>query len=745
MDNKDMEKLNEAIHILVNDKLKIDADDTLFEKLCSYIEESSLSPSDCLLLLNEIEQSIKSREVEPINLTTAIRIYGLLINKEDLLLQEKFQLFTNLFVSTVSELMIDRNYSFQCAYFKCLNEIISNEKFFKWILTADINYESLKSFPELIFYFSTKSHSYFVQHEVIHLLKHLFEMSLAKIEEEPVVKFIEYFNNFASNLTLEVITVLDIALKMVMRQKTRYEIVKKFGIESLLVSKLDKWLAEKHDKIWLLCQLLGSCIQTKTIGDKVIQKLIANNELKGLIAFLTSILEFEHSYAGKWMVYCVYSLIAKYESNDLSNEFLSTEKERMFVDNLTDNSTISFCFMQIERVDLDYLSSRQLGLICEATAMTIKQNMNRKDMKKNVLKAFSVLEMLISQSFIDLVEAIMLIYIDLLSCVDESLKYNVLKGMKNVIENYSHPDLYKKHVIEKTLHHLDEIIAKTDIEEYDIIDTALENLNLLLKYQIVNQVNESLLTSFLSIWNQIKDNEDSELLPICISLLIQFEISLPSEDFSKLSFEKYKEVPSIITKYLNEGGVPIKQSIIEALKKSNYVKMNFECLDTDQFKNVCYDVAKTLCKVTISVTDDELQFEMLKLMKKIVDQNLQELISVGYYEMIYKLLHDDLLSEKVIILAEKMAAEIKSLWLQGNNNHIDDITFVTTNAKKLFNSKYNINEDDNAEAELVQAIQFIYNRNEEIQIINKDIPVCSVVDDIINSIQLSDDILIDCY
>ena len=60
MDNKDMEKLNQAIHILVNDQLKIDADDTLFEKLCSYIQDKSLSSSDSLLLFNEIEESIKS-------------------------------------------------------------------------------------------------------------------------------------------------------------------------------------------------------------------------------------------------------------------------------------------------------------------------------------------------------------------------------------------------------------------------------------------------------------------------------------------------------------------------------------------------------------------------------------------------------------------------------------------------------------------------------------------------------------
>jgi hypothetical protein len=784
----ELSKVENAVKAIINNKLETNCDDTLLEKFYTLLRlDPSLQLNDKKSILKLLETSIdcslkesneltqkesnertlkESNEWTQMenNLLTKIRICGSLLTDRQLFESQSNCL--NFVKLLAINIINSNNSSLKFAYFKCLNDICCHSLGSHSILSIkfETNSSLIKSFPHLLLIFLNRTESRFIEQEVrqlfIRLLNHSLIITSDNIESDCLENFTEVFKQIISPLNpLSV----DIIRESLLSLTAKREFINKYEITNILINNIDFWIKNFEEKLYLLCETLGLCVDSNEKAFIVIECLLKQNQLKPLIGFLTYLIGFDNSFSDKWMSYAM-PLFAI--NNELIDRFDLSISEKTLIKSFSNKNTIDYALKQIFKVDFKSFNTKQIHLIIDTLFNYIKLIESSRGMRKTVVQILSIIEKIGLNSSLDndLIENLFTIYAELLIILSNDLKLIVLKSLRLLIDSKEWPKSfnYENSAINELVRELNNILKSNTINDnnWEIIDSVLEVIycvSLSHNEILFTKVCPELIPSVFSIWAINKDNLCSTLRTTLVSVLIIIDITASKEDLMKFGVQNHCDLQSILSFLFNEE-LMVRNIIIKTLNDSISLLLKIETQNTTLF----YNIIEALCKVSIVDLDDDLQSNVLNFLHKLFallldKKEFSHLISFfyksGFFHTLYHILNSGSILYKVKIkciqiidylrdrfdsvLGKSLSTTLESIITQDLSLHsMPDI---------YENNVFSINEIKCLESKII--INFILNYDTKLISENgsEDFPNLSVLDDILSVSQIDSDILIDCY
>jgi hypothetical protein len=765
----ELSKVENAVKAIINNKLFPNCDDTLLEKFYTLLKsDSSLELNDKKSILKILETSIECSLKEcnewtqmENNLVTKIRICGSLLTDRQL-----FESQSNCvnFVQLLAINIIDsNNSSLKFAYFKCLNDICCHSLGSHSILNIkfDNNSSLIKSFPHLLFIFLNRTESRFVEQEVrqlfIRLLNHSLVITSDNIESDCSQNFTEVFKQIISPLNpLSV----DIIRESLLSLTAKREFINKYEITNILINNIDFWIKNFEEKVYLLCETLGLCVDSNEKAFIVIECLLKQNQLKPLIGFLTYLIGFDNSFSDKWMSYAM-PLFAI--NNELIDRFDLSISEKTLIQSFSNKNTIDYALKQIFKVDFKSFNAKQIHLIIDTLFNYIKLIESSRGMRKTVVQILSIIEKIGLNSSLDndLIENLFTIYAELLIILSNDFKLIVLKSLRLLIDSKEWPKScnYENSAINEVVRELNNILKSNTINDnnWEIIDSVLEviySVSLSHNEIIFTKVCPELIPSVISIWATNRDNLCSTLRATLVSVLLIIDLTVSKEDFC---VQNDCNLQSILSFLFNEE-LMVRNIIIKTLNDNISLLLKIETQNTILF----YNIIEALCKVSIVDLDDDLQSNVLNFLHKLFallldKKQFSHLISFfyksGFFHTLYYILNSGSILYKVKIkciqIIDCLRDRFDSLHGKSLSTTFESIVTQDLSLHSMphihENNVFSINQIKSLESKIV--INFILNYDTKLISENgsEDFPNLSVLDDILSVSQIDSDILIDCY
>ena len=758
-------KVLKVLEIVLNDCLSVKRDDTLIEKLFTFLRndldlnlEEKQSVLKCLeksidLSLNELKTNNDCSDWNLIAIK--LRICGSIVSDEDLFLCQRNCLK---FIELIAIEVINSNKSsLKFSFFRCLNDICVQRLPRNWILSTSLsNSTNFKTFPQLLWYFLNKSETRFVEHEVLKLFVCLLNHSLSETDLtqnfDPIIAEVISSSNPTN---------IGIIKEIMVSIELREEFIRKYKIIDRLVDCIEIWNQMFSEKLFYLSQILGLCVDSNEKAIEITDKLIALKDMKSLIGFLTHYIKCHTNYdknlLQKWFNYTIGWFAVKCGQTDSYDFPIS---DAMLLERLSDKTITDFCLKQILELDSIDFESKQFRVIFELISKLIEISYKKPEMRKTLLQSFCVLERIAlnSKLTIETIECLLDIYSNLLSFLSNDFKLIVLKSLRVLI---SSKDLTQNSIFIKIIEKLTQILSENDINgnEWEVIDSALEVIYSLLSLYSKSDINlisicPQLLITVLSIWSPNNDNICSTIRSTLISVLLLIHLKAPKHDLNELCIAKDNDCPdleSLLSLLLTED-LMVRINIIKTLDENIDSLIAIE----RQNKQIFERILKIVCKLSINDLDEDLQTIALKLLQKLFDKLCQQnqvsetinlFFDSYYFHITYHIINCSEYLFKVKQISVENIEQIQNKWHSLTDKQSEQTLepIITRKLSNHSNSELNLNQIISIDSKII--FDFIMNfdikdfeGNE-----SEDRPQLNVLDDILSISLIDTNILIDCY
>ncbi|RWS17188.1 hypothetical protein B4U79_17730 [Dinothrombium tinctorium] len=643
-------KLRQAFELFVFNRLKENSDDTLLEKLVSLLADSELfakwqiDESEWLSLLSFLESSLRSTLSathssphsstlavrDDIDVSASLRIMGALLRHEHVygeqtdVVKSCLQIIANFLPRIATTECCD--YSLQAAYLNCIHNL-SHRKNCKRFLLAKHHQHS---FPLLLFTLINSSQSHFVRNAAEKLL-----LSIVSEANEYKVNEIEsLFNHVLTDL----ISNLPFLKSLLSSANVSNHLCYEYNLSDQLLQKFDD--AMKADRIaYLYCRCLGCVISERKKAEIVFNKLLARNELKGLQHFCCELVKRNKDYVKHWLLYCIYPLFANCKLNAvLSTELNCSAEEKELVASLSCREVLKCSLSQMSNAYFPFLCEKQLDFVVKAIGLFLCENVDKKEMKKLVSEAISILSQSphvasqttgmhsMSQEFKRTqVEQRLEILSIVIRQAKQSQKCEILKAIRILIQHCGET-LSECTVIKSICSLIHDILRQENIVScIDECDSALEvlfNLSLLDKNLFVSTYPD-LVESFWNVWTLCSSNPGySSLTALCLPIVFDLDFVLSKAQLKNLQLSKHDDIIFILTNYLHSEDYNEQKAAIDTLTlKGNMPRLLYLCTNSTQ--RFFASIGQSLFNIASFNVDFELQLNVLKFLSLFVAEAIK--------------------------------------------------------------------------------------------------------------------------
>ena len=762
----DLSKVLKVLETVLNDCLSVNRDDTLIEKLLTFLRHDLyLIHEDKQLVLKCLEKSIdlSLNELKANNdcndwplIAIKLRICGSLLADKELFVCQQNCL--QLIEQILPEMVTTNKSSLKFAYFRCLNDLSDHSFGLNWILrTTYSNSTNIKSFPQLLWYYLNRSETRFVEREVMKLFVRLVDHSLTESVlceqiDETLRKLISSINT--SNI--------DIMKEILITIQSKHQFIQKFGIIEVLVNCIDFWSQQFSDKLFILSQVLGLCVDTNEKAVEIIDKLLSKNDLISIIGFLTDFIvcnsDCDQNLLKKWFYYTIGSFATNSKLIDCFDDIIT---DKTLLDRLSNKTTNDYSLKQILRFNFNRLNDKQIVVMFEIISKHIQLNYEKREMRKTIIQCLNVLETIClkSKSDIQTIQSFLQIYSDLLQIVSNDYKLIVLKSLRVLTADRVWPQTCDstKSALIKVMTQLNAILNNFQYNQNDweITDSVLEVVYSLLLSLTRSQIKlmticPQLMTTVLSIWTSNEDNMSSTIRSTFISVVLIIHLNLSNEDLNQL-FDTKDNLKSL-SSLLSTDELMVRFIIIKTFEENICSLVDIERQNQELFQQMI----EKFCELSINDLDEDLQTNALNLLHSLFQQIVKQkqfcwaidlFFKSYYFHSIYHLVNssEHLFKVKQICveIIEYIQNQMISLNVGENGPTLDSFTntesILNTNVDKRLTQIISVDRKKIFEFIIKFDIKTFKENETSFQ------PKLNILDDILSVSLIDTNILIDCY
>lgn len=332
--DSDLSKLQEAIDVVANNQLKENCDDTLVEKLYTHLSSfiSTCSIDAETTLLKQITNLLDESKPNAVTL----RLLAIVISHPACMcdtVHTDTEVALTKFAMAAATVTPSSDLSLQSSLIRGLKKMSDRD----WIVTGSLYSLPPVPFPKIIHSLMTRSPSYFVRHEAEDLLADIccHQNQNLMNNSEGIRPLVTLLQEVFTTPSVENLQFLKALLDKASNRPSLHVCLFRYNIRDTILKNFETSVNNQSDLkiIHLLINILGVLMPTAAEIDQIIQSCIKRNDLKGLIIFTSRLLIVDRHDLNKWILYSLYTLVAKTERrHEIAEQMLASTREKQFVE-----------------------------------------------------------------------------------------------------------------------------------------------------------------------------------------------------------------------------------------------------------------------------------------------------------------------------------------------------------------------------------------------------------------------------
>lgn len=637
-------KLKQAIAIVVKRQLKENHDDTLAEKLISHIQKllrtaNSLDRAEYNQLLHVIVQLLDHTSPEPV----ALRLLALFLSSDN-----KFQSATEAtemalekFASAAACVNASSDLSVQSALIQSLAMFSDTD----WLVTGQLYSLPPVSFPRIIYKLMTDSPSYFVRNESEQLLAKLFTSNRFCSEMVPSTQsshLTEIMHMITANPDEKNLRFLKLLLERTMMRRP----LVKANMQEQIMKQFENYCNSEHPDekiIHLFCHILGMFILRPDAVESVFSICLKRNDLKSLVIYCSRLLQVDREYINKWLLYALYALVARTERRgEIGEQMLASQREKSFVERHADNGVIMTVLSLMPHVFRNV--DEKGALVVDALHVFLQTKLsdtrklfeNRKVISESVVCLYKCSqEDLIVEADFNPILCNLILEAEKSSCHTIEL----LTIARNLWNKRIVLNLFGKVAVDPILDSMSQLLSRDrfhqplqnwDSDEKDSCEKNMEILELSL--DALSQLtgnssfgeNPQFLQVIRSLWSLHHDNVT--FLTAVFPIIFALDTLASEEELIKFGWQKHVHIPDLVIKLLERSDDCLSLKIVKTLRE-NIERLNYLRLKRP---DAYYGILSALCLTSLRVVESELQCETFAFIVEILNPGSKDDVKLLY-------------------------------------------------------------------------------------------------------------------
>ena len=577
-------RLKQAIEVIALKQLKQNHDDTLTEKLITHVKtvitrrELSHVETDELL---QFVMLLPDRQETPD--PVSLQLLAILISS-DYFSSEQSEDAIEKFCSICESVTVSSDLSLQSALIKSLRLLVVTGPFSDFCSAS-----CYISFPKILYDMATESRSYFARNEAEKLLVTFFtEDRFLELFDDPdecthLTEILEMISTDPSVSNLQL-------LKLILEQTGGRNIMNKFNLREAMFRHFETFSQTEFpstEVLHLFCHVLGMTVMQPVCVEKVFATCLRLNDLKALVIYSSRLLQIDREYANKWLLYSLYSLVARMDKrSEVGEQMLASMREKSFVERHTNTGVVMTVLrmmpLAFENVD------DNAALVVETLHIFLQTHLKEKKKllsnRKIISEAISCLakcrreDLVVENDFNEII-------CDLIQLSESHTDDHLIELLiveRDFWKERESFDVYHLCDVGPVLDCMTRILSGSRFhqpirhwtESEDVCEKDVEIMELVLDVvsklrgadvQVFFTQHDKFLQVFTSLWHMHRHNDS--FLTSAIPLLFEVDLRSTDETLTKFGFARHVNIPDIITEALIRGNDLLTTKIMCLLKE----------------------------------------------------------------------------------------------------------------------------------------------------------------------------------